>query len=827
MKIKRILLGLILVILLICLIPINLQSTKTLSNPDLGTSQANEIIDYDFRTSILDTSNKDIINLRHNDIITNEYSGVYSFVNDSGTPNGWDNLSVGNGRIEVFDTVDKHDSVLSLITIDVDSAQIEQEFDDGNQYDEMVELWYRTNDATRTSYIRLFEQDTASVVFQITGDLFKIHNGISYQTLDTIPHNNVWYHIEIDFVCATDRTYIYINDYYEGGFDFSNAADAIDTLAFLNEGFAGGYSISFDAVGYTWEGNYTLHGNKTPIIQEVDSDILTSDMYQFNFNSTGNPYIRYETDIYGWTIVEPTYSSLDKPSLHYRYYNPSVKNETIKEKNAIWIKSHTSGAGVKNDSLNIYGDKINISFGINFYLSISYLQHSFNVSIKSRNNNEIVKLGFDPVFVSAYHTNDLLDMYYYDGAVWQFLERFHRVKNYNFYQFELYLDDFDVSLKWYKDGIYNNTYTFPFIIERNGVNSISFLNHDAYQDAYFQFMRLCYIGVYQYNISQSFEYGCIRYNFDRIWNFDYYNFFNFTSNDLTKMITYIYQDSYESFNIRSHFNQSIFYNVCKVEIKPYTNLWIITNNISMDNSKLSIEGISMDEYVNSVVFRSYTPRYASFNTNENNSYFYADNNQLKYKLHLTLNYTFENIVIYFDIYHRGVDNATLILGGRETLTCFGQTWFMIEYLGFQDPTRIDLADYYSMYYKPLPFARVMNVFVFTANDFMTNNTFTGFVYHGFFSDLKIIYGDFLLPGYSEWTITILSLIAIIIPLIVILVPTLSIHAVYKKKEAIIPMLILFTIIAFATQLIPFQVFFVIIFALGCGILLQYKKERSG
>lgn len=814
----------ILVILLICLIPINFQSIRTLSthDSDLETSQADNLR-YDFKKNIIDTSNKTKINLRHNDLITGDYNGTYGFANDTigSIPMGWINVSTNNAKAQISGYNDGHNKVLNLKVIDNGDAVIKQIFDDGEQISGSIEFWISTTDADYFTYIMIFDNNAQKLNLRIATNKFQWYT-TDWQDLDITPLDNIWYHIRLELNCITDSVDIYINDYYEGNFAFQVVLDNFDELRFnLNNDEY--YETNIDAIGYSWSSNYTLNENKYPDIQIVDSNIFSKDKYEFNFDSMGNPYVHYETNISGWTIVNPIDSYLDEPSIHYRYHPESIKDEVIEEKNAILTTGYPSGAGIKNDTLGIYNDKINISFGINFYLTIFYLEQSFNVSVKCRNNNEIIKIGFDPVFVNMSHTYDILDMYYYDGIAWQFLERFHKVKYYNLYQFNLYLDNFNVKLSWYKDGIYNNSYTFPFIIERMGVNSINFLNYDVSPDVFYQFIRLCYVGIYQYDISLTKEFGCIRYNFDNIWNFNTCNLFDFISNDFTKKITYIYQESYECFNISNHFTQSIFYNIYEVEIKPYTNLWIITNNtINLNELSLSIEGIRLEKYINSVFDREITIKYLHVNLNINQSYYYIDNsNRLHYRMEITQNDTSEYMFLYFD-FLSGIssNNMSIYFKCRELSINKGYPYIAMTY--YQPPdNHFDLYTYPTTINTMLLKGKEFRRFHFVITD-QDNNNYTGFTSEGYLYGLQFNYVPFgILPTIDVIT---LSLLAIIIPLIVILCPTFAIHAVYKKKEAIIPMLILFSIIAFATSLIPFQVFFIIMIALGCGALLQYKSK---
>ena len=105
---------------------------------------------YDFKKNLFDTSNKTNINLRHNNIITDDYNGTYSFINDTigNVPIGWNNLSVGNGNCFIQETFDNHNKILNLSVIDSDDSKIEQVFDDGIQIDGIIEFWFGSSDCT-------------------------------------------------------------------------------------------------------------------------------------------------------------------------------------------------------------------------------------------------------------------------------------------------------------------------------------------------------------------------------------------------------------------------------------------------------------------------------------------------------------------------------------------------------------------------------------------------------------------------------------------------------------------------------------------------------
>ena len=118
----------------------------------------------------------------------------------------------------------------------------------------------------------------------------------------------------------------------------------------------------------------------------------------------------------------------------------------------------------------------------------------------------------------------------------------------------------------------------------------------------------------------------------------------------------------------------------------------------------------------------------------------------------------------------------------------------------------------------LPQQQIIKSFTILITD-NNNNDYYGNS-EGYISSIKLIYYPDI-----ELTILTLSLVEIMIPLIVLLIPTLAISSVYGKK-AIIPMLILMTLICFISNLINVEIFFIMMLCLGSALFLQYKKERE-
>jgi len=449
------------------------------------------------------------MNLRHNNIITGDYNGTYSFINDTigSIPKGWINLSINNAIARVSGYNDKHNQILNMKVIDNGDSEIKQSFDDGSQISESIEFWIKTNNTTYSSYFLVYSNNVNKLTFRINSNLFSWHDG-AWQTLDIIPLNNAWYHIKFDLDCITDKADIYINNYYEGNYGFSNVIDNFDEIRFLldNDDY---YETNIDAIGYSWSSNYTINENKYPNIQKVDSNILSSDKYEFNLNDNGNPYAKTGfPDVDFWNR---------ESEYNYHVY-PDTPHLLAKTKNINGITIHSSSAhtGIMNESLGLTGDRFNITFGFQF-IEMDEINSYTHFRIHSLNNTEIIKLKFDT------QTNTKTNLQYYDGSSYQDLVSIHGINSTNVYEFNLYIYNFNVNLSWYKNDVYNNSYSFPLMSDLWGINQIYFFSYDLTANTDYYQLRLNYIGIYQYNTSLCREYGYLDYELIDDWILNYHN----------------------------------------------------------------------------------------------------------------------------------------------------------------------------------------------------------------------------------------------------------------------------------------------------------------
>ena len=221
---------------------------------------------------------------------------------------------------------------------------------------------------------------------------------------------------------------------------------------------------------------------------------------------------------------------------------------------------------------------------------------------------------------------------------------------------------------------------------------------------------------------------------------------------------------------------------------------------------LDIKGIRMTDGVD-----IFLPTFDNLNIDVSESYFYVDeNNLLQYKFYVNSSGS-EYMSIFFDIDDFDSDNYIVIFSGYKH-----------GYYGNYNLDLYDGAFYSNINYTildgsvgySLPLYESAIGFSIIVSDVGSNeSSYT----NGYCSSLKFKY----ISGGADLGIDLVSFLSAIMLLIVFLVPVL---AFYERlgKFVLIPMILLFSIIMVATELLPGWSFFLIL--LGCVGLLVTQRE---
>lgn len=800
-------------------------------------------LDFEFQNEILyDNPISNITktwNVRNQTIVTPYYNGTYGFDNDSigSVPIGWNDESTGVAFSQVINGIGVHGYVTQVHSgaLAIDDGILTQNFDDGVQVSGSIDFWIISNDTSWTTYIHLIKTSNALINIRIVNNLFQVHTG-SWQTLDTIPLDDTWYNIRIDFECggggykglSDDEFDIYINTYHEGTYDFSIIGINIEQFKIFMDSYQC-YNSSLDAVGYTWSSNYTLGNNLIPMkeytgLQEPDLSETFLKKHQLDFDKydAGDdiPYgfdrmNEYDSGDLVNIAVDP--NDADDNVLH-------VQTTSTGYRGSFWRMGSYPREGFITETF------FNITLEIEF-LSTTNQADKVVLEFYSFDDTKVLEIKMEP------YTKDL---YYVDDGEQALNLNLFNVDHLYKFNFMINYDLDACILMYYDEGVYQNTYYMPLLevgkyglcqddaFKINGLGQISGMDFNIdsvglYFD-YQSYFGYCYYIVDLNTSSWDYRKNCF---FEANLSNAFYWWYGYTEIDSWEVMYQIhgvegdfsfgdsyYQlktDIYEPWKYVTYWNQfrNIYDDYSTVISNPSLMFFTYSPFILENNSFYIHGGNKLVEGSN-----EYYLSYEYENIDNDVNYFWIDNNthRLYYKLtcnDTNLEYIQANISLSISAINR-----TIVFTSYREGSAYGQ--FRVNYgttsLVFTLPTY--LRTFNSILTQDQTVIQFIILISDNDDDIVLGDTI------GYIDNLMLPYGT----GLSVTIIT-LSLINMIIPLIVIFIPTLAIYKQYGKRT-LIPMFIFMSLICFISDLIPIWLFVIIVISNGTFLFLKERKERG-
>ncbi len=201
---------------------------------------------------------------------TDHYPGTFSFENDKeGTiPLGWIDAGSAASSSVIMNTFDGRNKVLhSQDGGGSNTYEIYTDFD--NQVSGVIEFWVRTSDPNALQYILVEDESGAGVLLAIYQGKFQVFWGSIWRPYGNCPVSaNTWYRAVISFSCTSDQFtfYQYNSDNILIGAhtDWFNVFKTnLNRLRFIgHEGYVENDDFYLDAVGFSWDTNYTGGDNR-------------------------------------------------------------------------------------------------------------------------------------------------------------------------------------------------------------------------------------------------------------------------------------------------------------------------------------------------------------------------------------------------------------------------------------------------------------------------------------------------------------------------------------------------------------------------------------
>lgn len=759
---------------------------------------ASSTLNYTFEKDVLyshptNSTNNASVNLRNPTVLTGHYNATYNFdvYHDE-----WNNTN----QAYINNSIDGHNGVLTTYGINSEDYLF------NDCLNGTVEFWVKTQsgDPMKT-YLNFYEDTTTCINFRISwGDLY-YYNGTDTLWFNIIEEN--WNHIRISW--ENDSTVdIYLNDLIA----FNNVSmfnSMINGLNWFRFGTNDNYESYLDSFGVHLPGNnyYSIGDNIVPYLKNDTSDGIDYevDLTDFKYEGWNDKSDVGDDNPSGWTDIESGYD----------YTNIIVDPDDSFDR-AVEIEGNANDGGktgLEREFGIEYGN-LNISWSFE-YTQQDKLNGYYDFDVYSSDSTLVSRIRLrDDALLPA-------GLYYYKGTGYTRLV--HSIAINERLEFSLFIDySSDTCVLWYyKDGTLQDRYFYSLIeTGKDGLSKIEFYSDPtAYVPNYDQVGYIDYIGVYVNGTSQSLEFGSFKmyYAYSDYWYFVEQNLFSiigegnfgiyltsfFYIEDITDFSTIQSATDYDGveivYNLYDHVHMG-----SGESYKP--NIWIqIYNRSSV--SEISIGGVKLTESAN-----IYWLEYTHGNINVDESYFYVDSsNRLQFNLVVNDNNT-EFIQAEFNIGDVSSENRSISF--LSNINGESQGYLFVDYN--DDTSNSFEFPYYTRTTTViLPQTKVIEslIILITDNDLDDNDICTGYI-----TNLRLIYNPDL-----AITLTTLNLLGIIVPLIVLIVPPLSIRKKFGDTGVLV-MFMLMALVCVVASLIPIWLFFII--AVGTiGFLVM--KEKVG
>lgn len=797
------------------LILLGLLIITLFSSFQITNVKAQSTLEYEFKQNILiDTENVIFdgqFNIGTKTYVSQNYSGTYSFTDDvdGSDPIDWIVNSEASGSIEVVSDKENYDKVLMLYDNDNGvGCNIEQIF--SSEIYGTVEYWFLTDDASYRNYFYLMGITDLRFQVYVYTETFWYYDGATHDTtVDCF--DNTWYHLRVDFEhgagsylgLSADTWNLWINGVKIGTYSFSTAGGTADRIVLATATPDLGYRGYYDAISYSWDENYNIHDNIIP--ETFDLGIETILGYEWIFDDDGTAFVHGTVidDPCGWIDTNP-YDTIRHYISEYNYKDMTLRWESNVD--------YTYTAEISQDFNSATGF-YNLSWHLNYDRMENDAGGEFKVEINS----------FDETLLTEINIlTDAVDstLRYYDGSGYIDLESENIHDDYN-YTFNLFIDS-RVSIGYLsvsENDISLGNYSIPLCSVKDGLGTIT-IGYDTKTDSPIDIteLDLNYFRVFNNGTSlyeNGIGYGYIecRDDVERFF-METYNLLSINASGTFSIIVSSFGFYETLVSTETHNNTNKFYNhydtvMNQTQGIPDPKLIFTvkgTNNLPIINS-IIIEGIKLTQGVN-----EYFPSIIDGSVNNSVSYFRVDSfNRLVFSLTVNDNNS-EYLEISFNIPDIQSENRSLSF--RSNINGQSQGFFRVNYTD-DTSTFLPFPVWLSTTNVILPQTKEIDKIgiLITDNDNDDNDVCSGYI-----TNVQLIY----IPDMTTSIIT-LNLVMVIVPIIVLLVPTIGVSARYGKNT-ILPMFILMSIICVATELIPMWLFFII--ALSSGAFLFMKRNRS-
>lgn len=802
MKKYKIILVFLFIFVLISISLINLNFINVI---DVQANSENDV-NYTFEKDVFYKSDSPIIdssfNMKPDTHITKNYPGTYSFTYESGL----ENLDISfvdeiNNGTEHGTSVKyaqaNHDKVLEIYD---DTAlyglTVRNNFGPPKTSG-TIEWWYLKTDDSIIDSFYAYNDNTACMTLQATGEgQFawydgSVHNVRAYS-------ENIWYHHRITF--SASKFDWFINGVLEADDStFRNAQSSMNNVRMITNVAGNHYKIYYDGIGYSWDDNYNVNDNSSPLIT-INETIQEVDKYQFKYEGFNDLFDNGDDNPSSWFDVEDGGDDVN-----------------CKQIGSGVVEILTDGAqdylGLQKENIGIdNAERLNISYGFKIQEFYSVLKNGMYLRVYSYDNTKVVE-------VRVRNNNGVGEMAYWVTGTTYVLLNTEMLIN-KAYDVNLYIDYYnDVCKLIYKtDGVLTASYLFPLAtVSKIGLNKVSFI---TYADTDSCNVQVDFIGIYinGESITQEFAYQTVEISESIHWVFNHQNLLNYNvkgnlsiylfaqnyGGSFIQISTLKVVDSSDTINVYSLMIGGFNYGIAPLTLYIYFYGQIEGLKIDINGVKL-IEGENM-----------YYPTYDYEGIDQHNNYFYVNNDTNSLHFIQTSNdNNLEYIQATFNI--QNIQTVNRSISYTSLLTGNANGHLRVSYTDDMS-TLIPLRTYISNPNIVLPQDKMIETLKILITD-DDNDNIQGTTI-GYISDITLKY----MPDIETIILTY-ALVDVVIPLMIMIIPAFLVYVKLGKKS-ILPMFLLMNLICFITNLIPIWLFFIITFACSGFIIIQARGDSE-
>ena len=770
-----------------------------------GASTLEFVFENENLYDVIEPSYTKEYNVRAPEIYSGNYNATDSFESEVGFENNeieWVSTNT-DCDIIIIDELDGHSAVLNhTATGNSDMRTIfEAPILEG-----AIDMWIRLGETDESHFLYL-RADGSSDLIRINwwddGNL-KYSSG-GWKVIESY-NANQWYHVRVEWN-ASDNWHLWINGVSKdrgSGYGFHGVESDVYHMIF---GSATGPGMSFylDGIGNSWDDDYSIGDNIVPLY-EVNESIIEVNTFEFDYEAFNNLYDVGDDSPSGWSDVEIGGNDLVNIANDYGYFDREIE--------IAHSHIYDGEMGIEKE-FNVDNGLINVSWCLTPY----YMNDegaNFSTRILSSDDTAIIDiyLELDSVIKLYYNNGSDLVLLKSGLSEWTTIYDFNLFIDYSSDTWVLRFLENSTFIDYYFGSLYN--------IGKDGLGKVSFISHDV-DGSFSQKFYIHNVGVYVNgsSLSTEFSYVYARPSPYKTWNLRENNLFTFfAKGNLSLRVVNMYGSYIPEVtnflvleSMKEYFGLDYFLNVYDKDYYGvysfYPMCLFLTLYGAIEFQNVSIDGVKLTEGVN-----DYYIDFSYDNIDINESYFYVDtSNRLRWNLIVNDNDT-EYIQAKFNIQDVLSENRSLSFSSDINGDSAGA--FRMNYVD-TSLTSIDLPIHARTTTVILPQTKTIEEFtlIISDNDLDDNDVCTGYL-----SNIQLIYN----PSIGI-TITTLTLLAIIVPLIVMFVPPL---ALYKKfgSGVILPMFLLMSLICVLANLIPIWLFFIIALS-SIGFLVLKEKVEVG